>query len=162
MDSAYFLLPSPTPIFHTHHQDPIGDDFRNRLLTVKEEGFTGHHPPLPGLLKQYVLSRHRSLGSMKGLWAGRFITQHTSKCQNQAVLSEARPPRQLKDLRPGTWNEWINNSSNWTHLFFRVNSTCSSCESYMGVSKASVFKNLQKSQGLPLPPTFAQLSGLGG
>lgn len=60
-------------------------------------------------------------------------------------------------------DEWINNSSNWTHLFSRVNSTCSSCESYVGVSKASIFfKNLQKSQGLPLPPTFAQLSGLRG
>lgn len=44
MDSACLLLRSPTPIFPTHHQDPIGDDFRNRLLTVKEEGFTGHHP----------------------------------------------------------------------------------------------------------------------
>lgn len=38
-------LGSPKPTFPTHHQDPIGDDFRRRHLAAKEEGAHGTSGP---------------------------------------------------------------------------------------------------------------------
>lgn len=51
MDSS--LSPSPEQPqagLPTYHQDPIGDDFRRRHLTAKDERLMGHLVPLRWLL----------------------------------------------------------------------------------------------------------------
>jgi hypothetical protein len=59
MDSVTYtsLLPSPggpSPIFPTHHQDPIGDDFRWKHLAAKGEELMGHLAPANGYYNKAV------------------------------------------------------------------------------------------------------------